>query len=578
VAFFFRAHDLGGECFDGDELYAVYLQGTSPVTVATVMARDSLRTNHPFLMTVPYLYWTALVGTGEEAVRALPLLLGLATVVLTFLLARRLGGSLAAFLAALALAVNPIHIAYSQEARHYALLVLLTVAAHLLLLRCLRTGAGRDRAWYFLVCLTALFTHYFAVPVLAAHGIIALWLTFAADPLTRRNALRAGATLALAIVPFVAWLPIMAHQASRPWPHLREAGFLNIFWALREVGGWGEGAWSIAPTAAAAGLIIVSLVAGRDRVLEARADRTGAPLPCWGGMFLVAGGLVSAAGLYFAAPQFVLPTARATLAARETDPAVIEEELFLVHYLLVALPLAAAVVGAGIQAWPRLVNLESCLPKTTRPRPLTASVFLGLLLVVPLLFVRLVGLIGVPFVQSSNLQVLAPLLCVAAGLGLAALLKARWGWAVAVPAALCLGVGAVQYETVSRPFGCEGLPLGMHTSRAWGAVARELKTGPGAGLPLYAAKTWMTDPMLYYFADQQYRRIPTADELHQAGSSGRFRFLHFQGDPVGEQVLDDLRKANARVRRTLRMDTLFVFEITRKEKRTVSASAFRRGR
>src|SRR5262249_21601225 len=158
-----------------DELYVVYVQGASPKAVGTVMARDALRTNHPPLMTVPYLYWTALVGTREAAVRTLPLLLGLLTIVLTYRPGANPGGPLAGLLSAAALAVNPIHIAYSQEARHYALLVLLTVVAHLLLLRCVRTGTTWHRTGYLVVCLIAMFTHYFAIPVLASHGVLALW-------------------------------------------------------------------------------------------------------------------------------------------------------------------------------------------------------------------------------------------------------------------------------------------------------------------------------------------------------------------------------------------------------------------
>ncbi len=63
-----RVYDLGGTCFDQDELYAVRITGLSPKSLAAVVARDGLKTNHPPLMTVPYLVWTALFGTSETAV------------------------------------------------------------------------------------------------------------------------------------------------------------------------------------------------------------------------------------------------------------------------------------------------------------------------------------------------------------------------------------------------------------------------------------------------------------------------------------------------------------------------------
>src|SRR5262249_4536087 len=149
------------------------------------------------------------------------------------------------------------------------------------------------------------------------------------------------------------------------------------------------------------------------------------------GLLLVVGGLVSGGGLYLIAPRLILPVAEATLATHEKDPAVMEQELRLLHYMLTALPLSLAVVGTGALLWPWLLRLGERLPSLGHPRCLSVAVFLGLLLGVPLVFVRLVGLLGVPFVQESNLQVLAPVFSLAFGLGLTALLRARWGWIAA---------------------------------------------------------------------------------------------------------------------------------------------------
>jgi 4-amino-4-deoxy-L-arabinose transferase-like glycosyltransferase len=106
-----RAHDLGVECFDEDELYAVRIQGTSLHALGAVIGRDGFHTNHPPIMSVPFLYWNALFGSEEARVRALPLLLGLAAVFLTYRLGLRLAGPGTAVLAALLLAINPLHIA-----------------------------------------------------------------------------------------------------------------------------------------------------------------------------------------------------------------------------------------------------------------------------------------------------------------------------------------------------------------------------------------------------------------------------------------------------------------------------------
>ena len=143
----FRAYHLGSECFDCDELYAVRIHGLSVRNVALVMARDSFHTNHPFLMTVPYLFWEELFGVSEFGVRSLPMLLGVAAVALAYLTGKELGGRRAGLFAAGTLAINPLHIAYSQEARQYAMLVFLVMLAHWAFLRLAAEAAALSSSY-----------------------------------------------------------------------------------------------------------------------------------------------------------------------------------------------------------------------------------------------------------------------------------------------------------------------------------------------------------------------------------------------------------------------------------------------
>ena len=193
-------------------------------------------------MTVPYLYWTAVFGTSEAAVRMLPVLCGLITVLLVYRLGYLLNGRLVGFLAATLLALNPLHIAYSREVRNYATLVLFVTACAPAPSALLAHGAGaRYRIGYAICCLLAVFTHYFAVPALAAHGVAALWLLVTGKPASRRNAATALLTLTLALLPFLAWLPVIPHQAAMPWRHLAEANWATILHCLGQVAGLGRG-------------------------------------------------------------------------------------------------------------------------------------------------------------------------------------------------------------------------------------------------------------------------------------------------------------------------------------------------
>jgi mannosyltransferase len=117
--------------------------------------------------------WTQLAGTGEVGMRSLSALLGSATIAAVWALGRRLGGERAGLVAAAVVAVNPMLVWFSQEARAYALLALLAALSALLWLRMLeRPGVGRGLAWA-LVAALALATHYYAIFLV---GPQALWL------------------------------------------------------------------------------------------------------------------------------------------------------------------------------------------------------------------------------------------------------------------------------------------------------------------------------------------------------------------------------------------------------------------
>jgi mannosyltransferase len=117
--------------------------------------------------------WAKEFGTGEVGLRSLSALFGAATVPLGYLIGRQLIGRRAGLILAALIAVNPMLIWYSQEARSYALLVFFGALALFFFVRALDTGRGRDLAWWALASVLALCSHYFAVFAIAIEG---LWL------------------------------------------------------------------------------------------------------------------------------------------------------------------------------------------------------------------------------------------------------------------------------------------------------------------------------------------------------------------------------------------------------------------
>ncbi len=106
--------------------------------------------------------WSRVFGDGEVGLRALSALLGTLTVPVVYAIATRLVTSRAGLVAAVLAAVNPLLVWYSQEARAYALLVLLCALSILFFLEVRAQPSGQRLAAWAAVSGLALATHYFA--------------------------------------------------------------------------------------------------------------------------------------------------------------------------------------------------------------------------------------------------------------------------------------------------------------------------------------------------------------------------------------------------------------------------------
>jgi mannosyltransferase len=151
--------------------------------------------------------WAKVFGTGEVGLRSLSALCGTAFVPVMYAIGARAVGIRVGLVAAGLAAVNPLLVWYSQEARTYALLVLLAGLSFLFFIRLL-TGDPRRRTLvlWAVVSALALATHYFAAFLVA---IEAVWLL--ASAANRRPI--AVAASAVAVVE-LALLPLLLHQRS----------------------------------------------------------------------------------------------------------------------------------------------------------------------------------------------------------------------------------------------------------------------------------------------------------------------------------------------------------------------------
>jgi hypothetical protein len=180
-----------------------------------------LEPNPPLFYSLAWLVTRA--GGSVEQLRYLSVIAGVLCIPLAWLIARHLAGDFAAASAALLTAVSPQHIAISQYARAYALLILCFMIAFLCLLRLrhlafVQTPVSRaDRGWwwsgYAIAGAASLYTHHTAAIVLTALNLpllLSLVRTrFAAWPFFKEW-LAANFVITGLYAP---WLPVLAHQA-----------------------------------------------------------------------------------------------------------------------------------------------------------------------------------------------------------------------------------------------------------------------------------------------------------------------------------------------------------------------------
>jgi mannosyltransferase len=170
-------------------------------------------------------FWMKVAGQSEQGIRSLSLLLVLIAIPVAWWGARMLFGERAGWIAAGLTATNPFMTDYAQEARMYALVMLLTLIASIALLR---SFAGDDpsppRRWLagFALSLTALiYSHnwglFFGVACFAAWIVLIALAPPQLRASRRRDGLLAFGAVAVMYAP---WLPTLAFQAAHtgaPW-------------------------------------------------------------------------------------------------------------------------------------------------------------------------------------------------------------------------------------------------------------------------------------------------------------------------------------------------------------------------
>jgi mannosyltransferase len=199
-----RFATLGDRSFWVDEAFTVTMVNRSFGGMLHVWR---LHEANPPLYPVLAWLWAKAFGIGEVALRSLPAALGTVTIPVAYAVTTRLATPRAGLVAALLAAVSALDVWFSQDARPYALVVLVAGLSFWAFLRAREEPSRRSLGIWAAASALAVLSHYFAAYLVAAEG---LWL-LAVHPSRRRP------TLAAAAVPtviFAALMPVALTQNS----------------------------------------------------------------------------------------------------------------------------------------------------------------------------------------------------------------------------------------------------------------------------------------------------------------------------------------------------------------------------
>lgn len=324
-----RMWRIGAESLWLDEATSLFLARKPVLDVIAWTAKDI----HPPLYYLLLHFWQVL-GESEAVLRSLSAVAGALGAVVLYDLGARLIDRRTGLIAGALLALAPIHVWYSQQARMYTWLGLWGLLSSLCLVAFLDSRKARFAVGYVLVSAAALYTHYYTVFVFLAQGVYVLYEAWR----TRcpRTVAEFAAGVGGSVLLFAPWIPTM-------WFQVTSGG-----------GGWVARGGTPGPRALAD--ILVGFSVGNARPLYPPWLRwltygMLAGLGLWAMYTAIRARDASRGrGVVFAAVYLVAPVGAAWLVS-QVKPLYSERYLqtFLPGYLL----LAAAGIGALPRAWLR---------------------------------------------------------------------------------------------------------------------------------------------------------------------------------------------------------------------------------
>lgn len=205
-----RLYELGAESIWFDEAYTALVSKREPWSLIKHVLSIEYEKNPPFYYVLLH-FWRSIFGDTEFSLRLLSAVLGSISVIAIYWLGKLLFNKRAGIFAALILSVSVFHIQYSQEARAYSLIILLTIISYYSLVKLTSKKSILFGSIYLVTSVLMLYTHYYSIFILAAQNVFCFTLFIIkrkAGEISIKNWILIQLAIALAFIPGISHILI----------------------------------------------------------------------------------------------------------------------------------------------------------------------------------------------------------------------------------------------------------------------------------------------------------------------------------------------------------------------------------
>ncbi len=220
LGLFLRIYNLSAESIWFDEAFSVMISKRGAFEIINSVLNNAAEKNPPLYYVLLH-FWVLVFGDSEFSVRLMSVILGSVSIIAIYALGKLLFNKRAGIIAALIIAVSVFHIQYSQEARAYALIALLSIISYYSLMKLTARRSIFYSVLYLVSSILMIYTHYFGLFIIAAQNIFCLTL-FLKQRKTGEISIKRWIFLQLILV--LTFIPGFSHMLKM------RASMQNSFW------------------------------------------------------------------------------------------------------------------------------------------------------------------------------------------------------------------------------------------------------------------------------------------------------------------------------------------------------------